>query len=466
MPSSAFQWPAIEGRREPSALSRRRAQIGSSGRLSRVRLSSFPFPIGLLLFSSWLVTCRDIVEHEVLPSFADRFAISVWAYSSSPPLSLSAPLPAISSTPRSLPLSTFLPCTQPHRASPPPLPTPSHALVDKTIFVSMANYRDSEGLRTIVHLFLTARCPQRVFVGHVFQGEDGEDSLADVSSLPLEGLEDREVLQCLKSPHHVRTLRLHSQQATGPCLARHLAQKLWKQEDFLLQIDSHMRFRRHWDDYLIALWEDIVRLEGDRQPVLTTYPPAYTLPEEKLEDVRATVLRPWKFGPDGLLRQRGHSVALSSHPEGEGMDSPLLYYRSPLWASGFSFSSSQLLVDVEYSPHLPEAFFGEESLLAARLVTSGYTLYAPGQAVCYHLYSRDHRPVFSHRSEQDERDERMAGRLSKTRLKAVSQQVIRRLLEGPGVEMDADTEAACRRNRAYGLGMCNAWRSCFYSCIG
>ena len=31
--------------------------------------------------------------------------------------------------------------------------------------------------------------------------------------------------------------------------------------------------------------------------------------------------------------------------------------------------------------------------MAARLYTNGYNLYAPSESVCYHLWSRDHRPV-------------------------------------------------------------------------
>ena len=39
---------------------------------------------------------------------------------------------------------------------------------------------------------------------------------------------------------------------------------------------------------------------------------------------------------------------------------------SPLWASGFSFSDSSLLVEVPYDPRLSYLFFGEEISLAAR----------------------------------------------------------------------------------------------------
>lgn len=39
----------------------------------------------------------------------------------------------------------------------------------------------------------------------------------------------------------VREVRLHYKAATGPCAARSLAQQLWAGEEFVLQIDAHMR---------------------------------------------------------------------------------------------------------------------------------------------------------------------------------------------------------------------------------
>jgi hypothetical protein len=40
----------------------------------------------------------------------------------------------------------------------------------------------------------------------------------------------------------VREVRLHFSAATGPCAARSLAQQLWVGEEYVLQVDAHMRF--------------------------------------------------------------------------------------------------------------------------------------------------------------------------------------------------------------------------------
>lgn len=68
---------------------------------------------------------------------------------------------------------------------------------------------------------------------------------------------------------------------------------------------------------------------------------------------------------------------------------------SPLWAAGFSFSRSALLLDVPYDPFLPHLFFGEEISMAARLYTHGYDFFTPTRSVIYHLWSRAHRPTQS-----------------------------------------------------------------------
>jgi [Skp1-protein]-hydroxyproline N-acetylglucosaminyltransferase len=40
-------------------------------------------------------------------------------------------------------------------------------------------------------------------------------------------------------------------------------------------------------------------------------------------------------------------------------------------------------------------FFGEEVTMAVRLFGAGYDLYPPDESVCYHLWSRAHRPALT-----------------------------------------------------------------------
>ena len=45
----------------------------------------------------------------------------------------------------------------------------------------------------------------------------------------------------------MRVVETDYKQSRGACWARHEAQKLYNGEDYVLQLDSHMRFVQGWD---------------------------------------------------------------------------------------------------------------------------------------------------------------------------------------------------------------------------
>lgn len=109
-----------------------------------------------------------------------------------------------------------------------------------------------------------------------------------------------------------------------------------------------------------------------------------------------------------MLRQTGRVLsAAPPPPTSEAVNSSLLstasFYpiSSPLWAAGFSFSESELLLEVPYDPLLPFLFFGEEVSMAARMYTRGFDFFAPAEAVVYHLWTRNNRPTFSSELDQE-----------------------------------------------------------------
>ncbi|CAM9989884.1 unnamed protein product, partial [Phaeothamnion confervicola] len=327
----------------------------------------------------------DLVEHAVLPAHAPRFALTMWFYASESGCGCGArprqepPLPFRDGSGAS-PADT--------RAKVRPLPLPkdpaSRAALDSaaaTIFVSVVAYRDPEWAPTVADLFARASAPGRISVGLVLQGDEGEAVLVPPE---VRG--------------SVRTLRLAAAEAAGPCWARHLAQQLWRGERYVLQIDSHMRFRPGWDSYLI----DQLSRQPRPRAVLTAYPPPYELPHRiPITETRTTLLVPAGFGADdGLLRQRGRLLRAARQ----------VPVPSPLWASGFSFAEASVFADCPYDPALRHVFFGEEVSMAARLFTSGYDFFAPGQTPLYHLWTRTHRPSFREHVGAETRAEQAAAR--------------------------------------------------------
>lgn len=101
--------------------------------------------------------------------------------------------------------------------------------------MSVVSYRDSEANPTIVDIFARASNPSRVSVGLVWQldldvTEDGEMHRATPTGEELRG-------------GRLRSLLMPATDAAGPSWARRVAQSLWCGETYVLQIDSHTRFR-------------------------------------------------------------------------------------------------------------------------------------------------------------------------------------------------------------------------------
>jgi len=333
-------------------------------------------------YSDRLVVFRsDLVEHEVLPSLRrERTAITVWMYGDIKPGVVAKHAAVASLSGKGMegedqqqPGSICDP--------PPPLPIssdlPNGAENRPRIFVTIPAYRDSETNKTICSLYETAMCPERVSVGVVWQ-IDTSPANADSACLDVFLPDDD------WSTTNVRQLTLDFRHATGPCLARAMAQSLHRDEEYILQIDSHMRFRVNWDEYLL---QQISQCPDPGKSVLTAYPPAYVLgtngeAECVNNETRSTILVPWKFS-DGMLRQKGRLLQKTSER----------VIPCPLYAAGFNFSSAAVIKDCPYDATLHHLFFGEEMSMAVRLYTHGYDFFAPSQSVCYHKWTRDHRPT-------------------------------------------------------------------------
>ena len=187
-------------------------------------------------------------------------------------------------------------------------------------------------------------------------------------------------------PHQVQVMHVPSSEAKGPCWARHLTETLYNNEDYVLQLDSHMRMRPNWDVYLI---ESLSKCPS-KKAVLTCYPLGYELPNKiPKKDVDVTILCADHFDKDGMLRIKGKRLVPPS-----SLHTNIQTPRSSLfWASGFSFSKSLLLQEIPYDPNLSHLFFGEEISMALRMYTHGWDIYTPMDAVVYHLWDRSYRPT-------------------------------------------------------------------------
>lgn len=226
------------------------------------------------------------------------------------------------------------------------------------IFVHIASYRDTECQWTVRDLFEKAANPDRISVGICWQYVPGEDD---------------DCFQVETRPEQVSILEFHAKESRGVGWARSRSQSLWRDEDYTLQIDSHMRFVPRWDEILLEMHKDC----GGGKAVLTTYPIGYE-PPDKLSPEAIVTIYPKFFDKRGMIMFRSEAISPKDAPE---KPQPTAFL-----AAGLLFGPSQINADAPQDPMI--YFQGEEITLAARLWTHGWDLYTPNRVVAYHDYTK------------------------------------------------------------------------------
>jgi hypothetical protein len=127
------------------------------------------------------------------------------------------------------------------------------------IFVQIASYRDSQLLTTIKNMLENAKKPKNLVLGiaRQYSETDGFDNLDE-----------------FRKDKRFKILDIPYQEAKGVCWARHQVQQLYSGESYTLQIDSHMRFVKDWDDILIKMIKGLQK-DGYKKPLLTGYVPSF-----------------------------------------------------------------------------------------------------------------------------------------------------------------------------------------------
>ena len=242
-----------------------------------------------------------------------------------------------------------------------------------SIFVSVASYRDKICPTTIQSIYQNADRPQAVFIG-ICQQNDEEQDIDCIE----EGLK-----KLPKYRNNVRVLRMRYYDAKGPTFARYLCSTLYQGEDYYLQIDSHCKFIKHWDTYLIKMIQDL-KASGVEKPVLSHYTPTYEdYKENGKEGDITTICESW-FTDKNLISLKGAGwVSPGKLPK------PNAYI-----AAGMFFCEGSFLNEVPFDPELDFLFIGEELLLSVRFYTNGWDIFTPNKNTIYHLYTREKEPKF------------------------------------------------------------------------
>jgi len=234
----------------------------------------------------------------------------------------------------------------------------------RTIFVSIASYRDQQCSNTLKDLFMNAKYPQNIYVGICQQNKKDDDECELIKECIREGL-------CVGN--QIRKIKLDFSEAKGPAYARYYCSTLYEDETFYLQIDSHINFIEHWDEKLLNMHDNL-----PPNSIISSYPLDYK-DRHKLGV---------PYICESMYKSHKGIPEYQSYIQ-EPTERPRLTY---IIAAGFLFMPRQAVIDVPFDPHLPYLFMGEETLLAARLWTSGYNIYSPNMNITYHDYGRKDDP--------------------------------------------------------------------------
>ena len=146
---------------------------------------------------------------------------------------------------------------------------------DESILIALASYGDMECGPTVERAYKRAAYPDRIFFGihqqHNCTGQDvdGTHCLDCVASI-------HDQLDCPNHPlcarvWQVRVSRQPMMETRGVTFGRFMAEKHYRGETYVMNIDSHSHFSRGWDSEIIDMFHRI----GDDHALITTYPSHY-----------------------------------------------------------------------------------------------------------------------------------------------------------------------------------------------
>jgi hypothetical protein len=233
------------------------------------------------------------------------------------------------------------------------------------IFISLACYRDPEIIPTVRNAYDKAQNKHLLIFG-VYAQMAPTDEKIDLSFI--------------KDQDQIRLLVKDNTKARGPSYARYIIyNKLYKDELYYLQIDSHTRFAENWDTQLIEMHSKL-----SANSVISTYPRGYNLHNDK-NLINSDTMNILKFKKirDGIPIFNTITIPQEDKPR-----------RNYFWAAGYSFCYGAIFKIIPFDPHLKNLFWGEEFLMSLRFFTNNIKIYSPNRNIIYTLWTRNYRHTF------------------------------------------------------------------------
>jgi hypothetical protein len=236
---------------------------------------------------------------------------------------------------------------------------------EETIFVSIASYQDDMLKLTIADALAKAKHPDRIKFGVVEQREAA-----------------RRINPGVNARKQIRYVGVEPEDSRGVCWARSVCMSLYQNEDWYFQIDSHMLFDQHWDEWYINQCKQLETI--CEKPIISGYPKSFWLeknfPNRETEPGARVHLIPQdaKFADNALI------IFINAQ---------LLKINQPVkaWhvAAGCLFARGNFVNEIPYDPQI--YFEGEEQTLGLRSFTNGWDVFHVPDMPLFHYWARDTR---------------------------------------------------------------------------
>mmetsp|Transcript_27419 Transcript_27419/g.80644 ORF Transcript_27419/g.80644 Transcript_27419/m.80644 type:complete len:488 (-) Transcript_27419:360-1823(-) len=248
---------------------------------------------------------------------------------------------------------------------------------ERTIFVSLASYRDYHCRITLESIFSRAAHPERIRVAVVDQTKEG-DIPCSIPTTPC----NRDPKQVLcKHREQIDVYQMAAELAVGPVFARHICNRFYRGEFYAMQMDAQVLFAMDWDRNIIQqhdLTEDEMAVLSSS---LTSAEIGLNSAGEALTTDRPVVCETHFYGRGDLIH-----LDTGSQPDFKPMKVGFPELQ-PFWSAAFSFGRGHFLVNVPYDMYQPMIFSGEEISMTVRAFSMGYDFFSLGKSVCFHVFA-------------------------------------------------------------------------------
>lgn len=247
------------------------------------------------------------------------------------------------------------------------------------IFIQIASYRDPLLISTIQSAIHKAKYPDRVSFGICLQDAN------------------KEIFGKVKKIPRVRAKFFDYHESQGIGWARSTAQGLCDNEEYALQIDSHMQFVPNWDVDVI----NSIRLCPSSKPLFSEFCPdwyKYWVPiklssgkmDWKAETKQKTLEEKDKESPVTIAANyfdsKAHPYYLHITPSwNKATSNPLQH---AFICAHFIFGSNDFFRQVPIDPKM--GYFYEENAITLRAWTNNWDIYVPHKIVIRHTWNRNY----------------------------------------------------------------------------